>query len=331
MSQTDLISVDPLLSREREKIFPIYLNSKIAFINRFGKIVIRTQFDYRGRIYEGMIPVGIKSRIFPSKERWGYMNEKGQMIVKLQFDDASFFSDGLAMIVNNGKRGYIDKTGKMIIKPKFDMASGFVEGLALVGNSDFFKVEDLFWIDKTGRRQSIEAISSFSEGLSVIVGASGYCYIDKTGKVVIKPCFKSANSFSEGLASVMIGKKVGFIDKIGKIIVKPQYERVKSYSEGLAAILVNKKWGFIDKSGKIIVNPQYEQVERYSEGLAAILVSQKWGFIDKTEKIIIKPQFSEVTPFRDGLASISQGVPKPSGFISDGYINETGKIIFKTW
>lgn len=45
-------------------------------------------------------------------------------------------------------------------------------------------------------------------------------YIDKTGKMVIKPQFNCARSFSEGLARVWIDGKMGYINKTGKYIWK---------------------------------------------------------------------------------------------------------------
>jgi hypothetical protein len=42
-----------------------------------------------------------------------------------------------------------------------------------------------------------------------------YGYIDKTGKIVIKPQFDFAESFSEGLAWVSISGKDGYINKTG--------------------------------------------------------------------------------------------------------------------
>lgn len=50
---------------------------------------------------------------------------------------------------------------------------------------------------------------------------SRYGFIDKTGKIVIKPEFDYVGPFSEGLAVVWIGNKYGYIDKTGKYIWKP--------------------------------------------------------------------------------------------------------------
>ncbi len=45
--------------------------------------------------------------------------------------------------------------------------------------------------------------------------------------------------------------KWGFIDRSGKIVVKPEFEKVEEFSEGLAVVLRNDKYGFIDKTGAV--------------------------------------------------------------------------------
>src|SRR6218665_2826497 len=48
----------------------------------------------------------------------GYIDKNGKIAIKLQFDDAWDFHEGLARIKLGGKYGYIDKSGKIVIKPK---------------------------------------------------------------------------------------------------------------------------------------------------------------------------------------------------------------------
>ena len=82
------------------------------------------------------------------------------------------------------------------------------------------------------------------------------CYIDKTGKVVVKPQFDMGNEFSEGLAAVSIlGGGVGFIDNKGKVVIKPQLQFAETFSEGLAKVDISNRHGYIDKTGKYVWEP----------------------------------------------------------------------------
>ena len=47
-------------------------------------------------------------------DKWGYIDRAGGMVIKPQFDYAQSFSNGLAMVQNEGSWIYIDKNGQYI-------------------------------------------------------------------------------------------------------------------------------------------------------------------------------------------------------------------------
>lgn len=63
---------------------------------------------------------------------WGYINTRGEYVIMPQFENVSYFSEGLAIVEKNGKYGYIDKNGNYVIEPKFDNAISFHKGIAAV-------------------------------------------------------------------------------------------------------------------------------------------------------------------------------------------------------
>jgi hypothetical protein len=155
-------------------------------------------------------------------------------------------------------------------------------------------------------------------------------YIDKTGRVVIKPQFDDALRFSEELAKVKVGRKFGFIDKTGKVAIEAKFDAVWRFCEGLAAVnlggtwkgyrIEGGKWGFIDKTGKMVIEPQSQiQLGIFSEGLAHVRAGGKVGYIDRTGKIVIKPQFDSAGYFSEGLAYIKAGE-------KFGFIDKKGNI-----
>ena len=50
---------------------------------------------------------------------YGFVNEAGEEVIPLQYDDASSFSDGLAHAYIKNKCGLIDKTGKVPFQSPF--------------------------------------------------------------------------------------------------------------------------------------------------------------------------------------------------------------------
>ena len=58
--------------------------------------------------------------------KFGYINEKGEVIIDFDYEDSGHFSQGLAYFMNSSdKYGYIDKKGKIIITAKYDYAEEF--------------------------------------------------------------------------------------------------------------------------------------------------------------------------------------------------------------
>lgn len=88
--------------------------------------------------------------------KFGYINEKGEAVISFQFDDADFFSEGLAKV---GKfdyswndqpyyiYGFINTRGDLVIDYQFSSSSDFKNGIAEVS-----KDGESYWIDKKGNR-----------------------------------------------------------------------------------------------------------------------------------------------------------------------------------
>ena len=72
--------------------------------------------------------------LFPARqgEKWGYINQSGEVVIYFQFDEALPFSDGLACVRkdddNSRKWGFVDVTGKTISGFQYDGARSFSEG-----------------------------------------------------------------------------------------------------------------------------------------------------------------------------------------------------------
>ena len=65
-------------------------------------------------------------------KKYGFIDKSGKVVIELQFDDAGYFSEGLACVEKDDKYFFIDKSGKVVIEPQFDEVGDFSEGLAKV-------------------------------------------------------------------------------------------------------------------------------------------------------------------------------------------------------
>ena len=85
--------------------------------------------------------------------KWGYLNEKGIVIIPFEYDDANPFTDGLAAVKKGNLWGYIDYNNRVIIDFQFIEAGPFIEGLAKYNNNPFDRLSepiDYGYISKDG-------------------------------------------------------------------------------------------------------------------------------------------------------------------------------------
>ena len=104
-----------------------------------------------------------RERLFPvyDGERYGYINDRGEMAVPFRYDKAEMFREGLAAVQRNGKWGFIDQKGNEIIPPKFDRIDHvFSGGRAIIYDKESKKS---YFIDREGN------ITGVSPGGEVII------------------------------------------------------------------------------------------------------------------------------------------------------------------
>jgi hypothetical protein len=182
-------------------------------------------------------PVLTVPQELPSK--YGFIDQTGQMVIPLTFDEAYHVSEGLALVRQGERRGYIDRQGQWVVQPKFYSSSEFSDGLATVslpnGRYGF--------IDTTGtvvlKLPKGWYAGPFWQGLAIARNSSYQLYIDRTGKLAIPAEFYSAGAFSQGIARVEAEQTFGYINKMGQYIAKPQFGIFsQDFAEGLAMVEV---------------------------------------------------------------------------------------------
>ena len=187
-----------------------------------------------------------------------------------------------------------------------------------------------------------------SEGLLPIKQGGKWGYINRSGEVIIKPQFDSAEPFAEGLALVRYpprkrplkpGEKTaeltegrGFIDHTGKVIIEldnPLHLNGESFSEGLTKYWTwdpgkGNRYGYIDTTGKVVIKARFTAAYSFVDGLAAVCIEwQKCGFINKAGDFVIEPKYRVTDSFREGLAL--------AGFeyLLIGFVNKNGEMVIE--
>jgi hypothetical protein len=275
---------------------------------------------------DNFYPISVRGKI-------GYINSIGKIVIKPIFDNANFFSEGLAAVEVGrkyysfqsigestgyyfdvdpkdidslesqavkavypvqGKWGFIDTLGQWIIMPYYDLAGSFKDGLAPVNIGGYDDEEGGF-------------------------GGGKWGYVDKRDSQLIPPRFDGATDFSEGLAAVDSGGKTGFIDKRGEWVITPQFQYAEPFKYGVALFRDEKKQEdrYIDKNDQTYEFPPF-----FAEQCSIKNVDGLYGIFDSTGKVIIPPSFQLLGPFIEGRA-------RAEVRYKWGIIDHAGKFIFQ--
>lgn len=304
--------------------------------------------------------------LFPIRidKKWGYITNKGVLIIKPQYDRAHSFSENLASVKINEKTwAYIDADGVVVFKIDTQYAGDFKNGRAL--------------IDTGGRK---------------------YGYINKKGDVVIPAIYISADDFSNGFARVSVREGESFyIDSNGQNVFKQFFSDCGTFNEGYAIVRgfdnvkyvintfgnrVEMQKGFLVTGSEVscgIIIGMYNELDAFynlktkdmvcfdrptvvfgfSNGYSVFSTELKgeglYGLMDVKGRIIIEPVYEDLGQVSDGLLlfgkdgkygfiDLQENVVIPNAFLSvlpfvngmavvnprdgidGGYVNKKGQV-----
>lgn len=181
----------------------------------------------------------------------------------------SLFNHGL-MPVYKGEGvsyGFMDERGKMIIPYKYKFASRFYdEGIAIVQFSDgkwgFIDTQG----NPVGKRYS--KIKGLSNGYSAVNDNGKWGYIDYHGKELIAPTYKDVSHIAYNRFAYQDDNGAwGCKDLDGNLILKPTFDIFKGFTEPGVSIVGVKlssdtfAYGLVNTDGQIVLPINYKDIQ----------------------------------------------------------------------
>jgi hypothetical protein len=282
--------------------------------------------------------------LFPIKQngKWGFIDDHETLKIPCKFDSVQNFSDNLASVLVDSLWGYIDTRGVLVIPAKFRYTEPFSCGLAKVNSTE--KAFPTVFINTNGDvafKCKYRLVYSFTYNRALAYINNKACYLDKTGKVVIKTQYSSGGLFNDGIAQVWDFKRAEFIDTTGTRIAYFNEMGHQDFAEGWASVLGNEKTFYINKAGqKIKIKSRSFYIDKlgnirldntidslvyfsFHNGLAEVCIpgtGHKSGFIDTTGRIVIPITYDYVSPFFGDYAIVYSAKKK-------NIINKKGEIV----
>lgn len=322
-----------------------------GYINKKGKLVIPykfTLFDgplemYSLRKINNKLSSAINEVSFSNglalfadtaKQRYGFINTKGEVIIEPIFWNATKFKDGYAVVVtsvdnSNWEKtqwGLINTKGEFVIKDKYYKLSRLSDNFATATHIN--KKDSLSYnfasVVLNSKGQTVNTIlpgqillvdefsKGYCRGLNGIMQSltnAGYFIFDSTGNTLNNPKNGEVYYFED----VYINN--------GRFI---WYKMNGKYS-----------WAKLEKNKSIKVQDDrlYDTVMGGFDktGIACVKYTDKhsstglYGYIDTLGNFMIEPRFNNAQNFRNGLAFTSL---KSGDFLIIGYINKKGIFVW---
>jgi hypothetical protein len=172
------------------------------------------------------------------KDRYGYADEQGTVVIPCQYKDALPFQEGLARVQKGSKYGLMTAAGEFVLAPKYD------------------------------------EIGSFRHGIAKVRAGKKYGMVNTKGELVLPVKYTSIAPFRGGVAVVTMGKKQGLISQTGSLLLPVEYAAISPFNQyGKAWInkggklqtkgqlkdrVLGGKYGIVSLDKGVVVEPIYK-------------------------------------------------------------------------
>lgn len=211
---------------------------------------------------------------FASNDLFGYFDSEGKVVIEPQYDQASAFQDGLAIVGKNGKFGLINKKNQVLIEFLYDEILEFTDNRAVVIIGDSVGL-----IDRSGRAivpAHYNDILSLGNGLLALqlTNESNYVITDINANPKSEAVFEEINVFEKGICIAKTKSGFGIFNKECKWQIPASFESFKQLSDSLFEFGLNGKKGLIKLDGKKVVEAIYDEFSKYDAVGKQILARQ---------------------------------------------------------
>lgn len=233
-----------------------------GYINRQGNIVIPAIYEIAGHFKNG------KAVVKFYKGDYAIIDSSGVVLQTFKYAFVGDIGDGLLSFKENEKDkfGYIDETGCVVIAPQFTYAQTFKSERAIVNSSDSY-LNKYGLIDKKGsfivspKYNNIELLGDNMVAVGVSINkkrpyiGSKYAIADINGKFLIDFIYYGVSNYKNKLASAYDNSKTFFINKTGKKVEKLRSIHGSGnlfFKEDIIVAEIDNRIAYLDKLGNII-------------------------------------------------------------------------------
>lgn len=294
--------------------------------------------------------------------KWGYIDEKGKVVVKPIYDDIMPFVDDYAIVsieqkndsVQDTKRKsiLIDVSGKEVLKidDKYDfrLAEGFAAHKIIVRNGErwgFLDFEGKF----TKSPKSVEGIIAFNDEGYVYENDEKYGFMSFENTPIIKAKYESFQIMEDGRFFVKNGDKYLIINQNGdKLLEIEDYDYISVFYDNLLLAYTNNEYEFLNFEGKPISANTFTDLSFVEHGYVYSDYFDANALADKVAELYSKNSFcnyvlgaemktavdsnnAEEYSYESSITISEEKLPQGYGCQIAGLVGSTSYIAVSDW
>ncbi|MDE7410648.1 MAG: WG repeat-containing protein [Paramuribaculum sp.] len=242
------------------------------------------------------------------------INGKCEVVANLDNSivSANDFENGFAAVSNDdNKYGYINENGEIVIKPSYDRAFNFsTDGLAIVGKGVNDSTNKYFAIDNKGNElfsfssNEYKDFGSFNHGFLPAQKENGeVVLLDKTGKKVSsigkwKGYIPDWLEFNNGVIVFMDGDAYGLKNEKGEIVIRAKYDELiplTKINDKYYLAKKQEKYGVVDKNDNVIIPFDYTVLGYINKNTLIVGEGKSFNFMNKELKDVGQNNYTNLS------------------------------------
>jgi len=204
------------------------------------------------------------------------MDEEGNKIIDYAYEEVSYFHEGLAIVMDNGKFGAISPSGERVIDCKYDVISDFHHGRAIFSINEKYGLIDRN--DHIILQAKYDDIQSVFDTLFLFMENSLYGIMDSKGEVILAPIYGDVNVLKDNKVKVFMDNKTGIINSSLVEFVGVEFDDIIAFNGGYI-IKKNGKYGVMDALGKTVLSLQFDLISDNSSPNLSVQLGHKFSFL----------------------------------------------------
>lgn len=220
----------------------------------------------------------------------------------------SNFKDGLAAFKDsNEKSGFINTKGEIVVKAKYDNVHDFSDGVAICSIDDTQKnITTYYAIDKTGKElfsfndKEYKTCGYFSDGFLPVTKDEQIIYLDKEGKKAYELCNIEDSlgyqvylcKYNDNRSIFCEGDLYGLKDKDNKIILRAKYSYLSYIGDDKYIAVQDNKSGIIDYEDNHLIDFKYDDITKMNEDVLLVKSGKTYTLINMEGKDLTNYNFS---------------------------------------